>query len=386
MKLLLVKAMREEHLYTGVVNSLARALSEIGHEAIITDQAPHVDHTTNSAPAKYLAAELEAARYDAVISISSFYGAAAFDGGRSIFDVYGVKFVGWQFDHPIYAPQSLAPVLKNRYSIYSSRNHLRWADAMKLPGCGMTMLPGADAGDAPPKDYKSRDWPIFVVATYRGEPQRLWEQAEDSAGKRLLTGVIDELMGDRELSLIDAFNRTSANLGLGARLGDDPAFDAMIGDFLREPLTYLRNSDRLKITTAIVEAGLPVTLCGSGWETYFGQRKNVTYLEGLPFVDCLRSTSRRPLEPPTFSTSLSLRLRYVRADRQEARLSGPACGRARQRWRSCRQGWDDRAGRARDPTWGRSRSPTAPSSRRRDGPTARTHGDPPHPCAQPRPR
>jgi hypothetical protein len=284
MKLLLIKAMWETHLYTPFMRSLAGALSEIGHEVTISDQEPYVDRTNNSAPAKYLALELETTRYDAVISISSFFGAVDLGDGRSLFDALGVKFVGWQLDHPIYTPQSLARVVQNRYSIYSNRNHLRYAEALKLPGRGTTMLPGAALPEEAPKDFKSREWPLFIVATYRGEPQRLWEQTADSSGKRLLKGVIDELMGDREASLIDAFNRTSAKLRLGAEFGKDAEFDAMIGDFLREPLTYVRNLDRLRIIRALVEAGLPVTLCGTGWSSYFGQRKNVTYLENVEFT------------------------------------------------------------------------------------------------------
>jgi hypothetical protein len=283
MKILLIKAMGDGHPYSCFVLSLQRALSGLGHEALVSDQFVHV--VNGVAPADHLAAELQTARYDAVLSFSSFFGGVTLSNGMSLFDALGVKFVGWQLDHPIYAPHSLASALQGRYAIYANPNHLRYAQAVKLPGRGMTMLPGGEPPRAPTKDYRSREWPVFVAATWNGEPQRLWEQAEDSPGKRLLQGVVDRLLADREASLLDAFNDTAADLELGARLGDDAEFDAQMCGFLREPLTYVRNMDRINIIRSLVDAGLPVTICGAGWEAFLGERRNVTYLGEVKFED-----------------------------------------------------------------------------------------------------
>jgi hypothetical protein len=283
MRILLIKAMAEGHPYSRFVLSLQRALSELGHEAPISDQSVHV--VNGVAPANHLAAELQAGRYDAVLSFSSFFGGVTLNNGMSLFDALGVKFVGWQLDHPIYSPHSLASVLRGRYAIYSNPNHLRYAQAVKLPGRGMTMLPSGEPPRTPAKDYRSREWPVFVAATWNGEPQRLWEQLEDSSGKRLLQGVVDRLLADRDASLLDAFNDTSAKLALGARLGDDAGFDAQMSSFLREPLTYVRSMDRINIVRSLVDAGLPVTICGVGWEAFLGERRHVTYLAEVKFED-----------------------------------------------------------------------------------------------------
>ncbi|MDB5428807.1 MAG: hypothetical protein JWR47_3771 [Phenylobacterium sp.] len=283
MRILLIKAMAEGHPYSRFVLSLQGALSELGHQALVSDQSVHV--VNGVAPADHLAAELQAARYDAVLSFSSFFGGVTLSDGRSLFDALGVKFVGWQLDHPIYAPHSLASVLQGRYAIYSNPSHLRYAQAVKLPGQGMTMLPSGEPPRAATKDYRSREWPVFAAATWNGEPQRLWEQAEDSPGKRLLQGVVDRLLADREASLLDAFNDTAATLELGARLGDDAGFDAQMHNFLREPLTYVRNMDRISIIRSLVDAGLPVTICGAGWEAFLGERRHVTYLAEVKFED-----------------------------------------------------------------------------------------------------
>lgn len=281
MKILLVKAMPAGHVYNHFVHSLQQAFEALGHEAVLSDQSVHV--VNGAAPAQHLAAELQAGAYEAVLSFSSFFGGVTLQNGQSLFDALGVKFLGWQLDHPIYAPQSLTRALQNRYAVYSSYNHQRYAKAVKLPGKSMVMLPGGERPATPARDYQSRRWSVFVAATWNGHPQRLWEQLEDSPGKRLMVGVIERLLADREASVLDAFNDTSARLKLGARLGDDPAFDEQIRNFLCEPLTYVRNVDRIKVITAIVEAGLPVALCGSGWEAHLGERKNVTYIDRVPY-------------------------------------------------------------------------------------------------------
>jgi hypothetical protein len=283
MRFLLIKAMPEGHTYSHFVAALQRALSELGHEAVISDQSVHVEG--GAAPAGPLAAELQASRFDAALSFSSFFGGATLSNGVALFDALGVKFVGWQLDHPIYAPQSLVRTLQARYAIYSNPNHLRYAQAVKLPGRGMTMLPGAAPSLNPVKDYRARERSVFVAATWNGAPQRLWEQLDDSPGKRLMQGVVDRLLADREASVLDAFNETSAKLRLGARLGEDAGFDAQMRNFLCEPLTYVRNLDRINIVRALVDAGLPVTICGTGWEAFLGERKNVDYVGRVSFDD-----------------------------------------------------------------------------------------------------
>jgi hypothetical protein len=280
MKILIIKLMAGAHPYSQFARALHTAISELGHKSVILDEsAQAVDGVAPTAP---LVSELSGGGYDAVVSFNSFFGSVLLQDGRSLFDALDVKFVGWLLDHPIYAPPSLTRELQNRHSIYSNHNHLRFAQAVKLPGRGITMLPGG-AKPGTLRDYASREWPILVAGTYRGEPQRLWEELEDSPAKRLMTGVIDCLLADKEASLLEAFNETSSTLKLGARLGEDPAFDAQMQSFLREPLTYVRNIDRINIIRSLVDAGLPVAICGTGWSNIFGDRNNLTYIDSIEF-------------------------------------------------------------------------------------------------------
>ena len=281
MKILLIKALAESHLYSQFVHALHHALLELGHDAAVSDQSIQLNGAES---ARHLAVELQATRYDAVLSFSSFFGGVTYKG-VGLFDALGVKFAGWQLDHPVYAPQCLAPPLQNRCAIYSNRNHVRFVEALKLPGRATTLLPGAEPPGQPATAYAERKWPIFIAAAWKGLPQRYWEAWEDSSGKRLFTGVVDQLLADREASAIDVLNDTSAMLGIGCRLGEDPSFDDDICDLIGQALTYVRQIDRINVVRALVDARLPLVICGTGWRDLLGDRDHVTYLDRVPFKD-----------------------------------------------------------------------------------------------------
>jgi len=281
MRFLLVKTAPEEHVYSQFSNNLQTALQQVGHQANIAIQA--IGDPTG------LARELMSSKYDVVVSFSSVFGDAAIaETGKSMFDFLGVKFVGWQLDHPVYVHHALSQRMDNRRSIYPSHHHVRFSDAVKVRGKSLCLLPGGQALDEPPKAYKARQHDVFVAATWNGPPERVWEDLGDSPAKRLFSAIVDHLMADRAGSVLDAFNNAIRQLKMNVRLGEDPKFDEEIIKLLRGPLTYLRNSDRLNAIQQIVDAELPITICGSGWRDYLGDRKNVTFLETrVPFKDML---------------------------------------------------------------------------------------------------
>jgi Glycosyl transferases group 1 len=277
MRLLLVKALADHRPYSRFAHALDAALRELGHDPTISDQTAQVVNGVANADA--LARELETTRFDAVLSFSSFFGAVTLADGASLYDALGTRFVGWQLDHPVYAPQSLARILRNRDAVYANHNHLKFVEALRLPGRGISMLAGAEPSWAPVRDHASRTHPIFVAATFNGPAQALWEQSPDSSGKRLLQGIVTRLLADREASLLAAFNDTARALGFDAKLGADPDFDDQMIAFLREPLTYVRNLDRIGAIRALADAGFPLTVCGAGWRDFLGDRRNVTFLD-----------------------------------------------------------------------------------------------------------
>jgi hypothetical protein len=277
MKILLIKPLADSHPYARFVHALDEALHELGHEPTVSDQTANV--TDGAAINEPLARELQAGRFDAVLSFSSFFGAITLGNGTSLYDALGTRFVGWQLDHPIYAAQGLTRALRNRYAVYANHNHLKFVEALSLPGRGTCMLAGAELSERPVREHGSRKHAIFVAATFNGPPQAPWTQADDNLGKRLLDGVAARLLADRETSLLDAYNGAADALGLTAPLGADPAFDDQMIALLREPLTYVRNLDRTNSLRALADAGLPLTICGTGWRDFLGDRPNVVFLD-----------------------------------------------------------------------------------------------------------
>ena len=278
MRFLLINTAPVDHLYCQFANQLQEALRQIGQQADISTQT--IGQPTG------LARELMSSKYDVAISFSSVFGDAAIaETGSSLFDHLGVKFVGWQLDHPVYVHHALTQRMDGRHSIYPSHHHVRFSDAIKVHGKSLALLPGGQALEEPLKSYKSRQHDVFVAATWNGPPERVWETLGDSPAKRLFSAIVDQLMADREGSVLDAFNNATRQLKMNVRLGDDAKFDEEIVKLLRGPLTYLRNSDRLNTIQRIVEAGLPITICGGGWRGHLGERKNVTFLPRMPFKD-----------------------------------------------------------------------------------------------------
>jgi hypothetical protein len=279
-KILLLKTAPEERVYSRFVDALHGALLELGHEATISDQSVHAVGTL--IPPDHLLEELVARRPDAVVSFSSVFASLVLGDGRSLFDVLGVRFLSWLLDHPVYAPQSLRPELQGRYAVYSNADHQRFAEAAGVPGRAMSLLPGGEpVGDL--RDHRARPWSLFIAASWAGPPERFWDPADDSPATRLLVGVIDRLLADRRASLIDALDGACAALGIGPLLGRDPASDEQMRSFLAGALTYVRRLDRYALITALAEAGLPMTVCGSGWAERLGGRRNVTCIASAPF-------------------------------------------------------------------------------------------------------
>lgn len=283
MRLLLIKAMADGHPYSAFARSLQRALVELGHQAQISDLSEQL--AEGPAPIAQLMGDLRAAEADAVLSFSSFFAGLTLEDGRSLFDALGVKFVGWQLDHPIYAPQSLAGPPRERWTIYAHPSHLKYAQAVGAPGRGMAMLPGGDPPAVEPSPWRSRTWDVVVVATWNGEPAPPWQSFEDGAAKRLLREVLDRLLSAREPSVLEAFQDASAKAKLGLRLGQTADLDQTLRKFFCEALTYVRHRDRVEVVRALVDAGLQVAICGDGWGDHLGSRPNVTYLRSVSFSE-----------------------------------------------------------------------------------------------------
>ena len=280
MKVLIPKEMDEAHLYSVSAERLARGFRDIGVEAATLP--------LRADPAG-LAEAIFTWRPDAVISFSSFYGKVELEPGRPLFEFAGARFVGWQFDHPLYVSHLVSEVMAGRLALYPSPNHLRFLAEAGWGGEGRVMLPGAEPPTLAPKPYAQRSLGLLVAATWNGVPAPVWRELADSPGRSLLQQVAERLLADEDASVVDAFVEARRDLGL-----EGLALDASVGELLRLAFTYVRHLDRLRVVEALAASGLPMTLVGQGWEGHLGARANVTYRADIPFaaMDDLHAEAR----------------------------------------------------------------------------------------------
>ncbi len=268
MRTLILKTQADDHIYSAFSERLSAALRATG--------APS-ETFAFAADARTLAERLTRRDVDAVISFSSLFADLQV-GGASIYDVLDLKFLGWQLDHPLYVSHLIVDRVAGRRSIYPNANHLEFLREAKLAGRAHVLLPGADPPAAALKGHADRPIAVLVAATYNGEPARFWESIPPSPVRNLIVQVVERLAANREASVIDAFLKTRRALGLEGLLLDREMFE-----LLRVSFTYVRHMDRLRAVEALADAGLPLTVVGSGWEARLGVRPNVTVLPNEPF-------------------------------------------------------------------------------------------------------
>jgi len=275
MKFLLVQTTASDHLY-GVTNrAIAASLERLGHAAQILPAPANT-------PLHEIAQAIHANAPDFVFSLGSFLGGLVADSGASIFDILGARFIGWQFDHPLYTQHNLAAPMAGRMSVYANASHAAFAARLGVSGPSAVLLAGGVAHPGPIKTFEDRAIPILVVATYNGPARRPWETLAAGPERRLIETIADALMADPRASLTAACDLARRTFAL------TPDLEGQIAEPLRAVLTYVRHKDRMEAITALVDARLPVTLVGDGWAEHFGARANLAASGSVPFAEVHR--------------------------------------------------------------------------------------------------
>jgi hypothetical protein len=270
MNFLLVKTQADDHLYSVFIRTISKILVDSGHKA----GSIHVDAATTNYDVLKRIHEFEA---NVVISFSSFLGSVEADTNLSLYDAAGVQFIGWQFDHPIYSVHHLMNDMKNRWTLYPNKNHAAFLSKMGVRGRESIMLAGGRPMSEAVLDYNAREIPVLIAATWNGIPKRTWDELPEGLLKDLLDKIADHTLHDPEASLMTAFDKACAELGLSIDL------DASVVRILTSILTHVRHRDRLAAVEAIVDSGVPLTIVGAGWRGHFGDRPNVSYRPEVSF-------------------------------------------------------------------------------------------------------
>ncbi len=281
MNILIYEALSQHNVLTEMSERLASALAERG--AVIGWIA-----SDSARSAETVSQAIAAAQADWVIGFASYGADLRTLDGRSVYDVAGCGFVGWDVDHPAYQFGRFSAPIARRIQINASPSHARFAQLMGCRAGELPMLPGAAAAAAEPLAIEDRPIPAAIAMTWLGEPDIWWADAKGTFVYTLVEGVVGRLLADPQADLFEAYQAVLAEIGM------EPRFDASLSSILANIGLFVRRYDRLQVARTLVHLGLPCVICGSSWRERLGERPHITYLDNLEVsrLDQLYAQSR----------------------------------------------------------------------------------------------
>ncbi len=220
--------------------------------------------------------------YDAIIDINSKLPYLVMDDGSLFLNHVNGPFYNYILDHPLYHHPGLVFPLENYHALAIDHEHeetmrrhyphLRSVDY--LPMAGTKAL-----SDIP---FGSRRIPILFTGTYL-DKDPLEAQVEKLGGKtqELIHLLVENWKCNQE-SMETAIVRLVSDMGLDeeqmkACYHVDGIMELMNHVYLADKIC--RNRERNKVLSSIIDAGLPLTILGDGWErAEWIHRSNVTCL------------------------------------------------------------------------------------------------------------
>ena len=242
------------------VDQLARALAELGHDALVVDlTAPDANDALKASFAP---------RPDAVFAFGGV-GAEIQSNGVSLYDVLGCVYATLHVDNPVHHIGRLSARVGRHVAFFLDRSHLEFvrawpggaglaATAFLPPGANELAEP-ADLSDAA---FARRDIPLLFTGTYRGAPATPWRAQPEGAVKTIMEEVARRMAADARLPILKALDATLRQV-LNAPLTPD-----LLGKFapvLHQPQLYAEAFHRNALIEVLGEAGTPVCVYGLGW-------------------------------------------------------------------------------------------------------------------------
>jgi len=242
------------------VDQLARALAELGHDALVVDlTAPDANDALKASFAP---------RPDAVFAFGGV-GAEIQSNGVSLYDVLGCVYATLHVDNPVHHIGRLSARVGRHVAFFLDRSHLEFvrawpggaalaATALLPPGANELAEP-ADLSDAA---FARRDIPLLFTGTYRGAPATPWRAQPEGAVKTIMEEVARRMAADARLPILKALDATLRQV-LNAPLTPD-----LLGKFapvLHQPQLYAEAFHRNALIEVLGEAGTPVCVYGLGW-------------------------------------------------------------------------------------------------------------------------
>lgn len=203
------------------------------------------------------------------------------DGGY-LYDSFGVPIVDFIVDHPYIHHQALSAELRQLYVICLDRNHVSYITRCypHIAGVYRAFLTGRRAEYVPA--YEKRRYEILFSGSYDNEQKILEGVSQlDDVVAGVCYDVIQYLLDNPNQTEEFAFDRVLEKCGVEMNREEYAAFL----HFAMPSVDYFfRNYYRHVLIADLVEAGLPVTVCGRGWsELSCAANSNLTILPPVSF-------------------------------------------------------------------------------------------------------
>lgn len=202
--------------------------------------------------------------------------------GAYLYDLFEVPVVDFIVDHPYMHHKALSVKLRQLYVICLDDNHVSYIEKYypHIQGVYRAFLIGRRAEVVPP--YDNRRYEILFSGSYTDEQKILEgisQLGDVEAG--VCYDVIQYLLDCPYDTGESAFDKVFAKYGVKMNIEEYSAFL----HFAMPSVDYFfRNYYRHVLITDLVEAGLPVTVCGNGWrELSCAGNPHLTILPPVPF-------------------------------------------------------------------------------------------------------
>lgn len=207
--------------------------------------------------------------YDCIIDINSKLPYLIMDDGRPFLDSLKIPFFNYILDHPLYHAPGLGIPLKNYHAIAIDRYHQAFMQGQfeHLQSVTYLPMPGTKASKEIP--FEDRKNGLVFSGTYEMEDSILYDIRDKGQLTYDVSLDMISLMDDLDYRaesaldkvLIDRFS--SIEDGLQA-FGFDRYY--MLLNHLCRADKYVRFKRRRETIEALGQAGIPMTVFGSGWE------------------------------------------------------------------------------------------------------------------------
>lgn len=202
-------------------------------------------------------------------------------GEESVYDIVNIPYIAALVDHPHYHISRLNTKMNNLIVTCLDRSHLRFLSYYFEPNhmkVKAFLLPGGNIKEKLFDEdidtfLKDRNIPLLFTGTFRGVPQKTWNNIPITLEK-ILDDVCDYTLSKDYIPTEKAFDYVLKQRNL--EFGED--HEKRIRVYCLQTVgRYIEGYRRFKCIETLGNAGIPIEIYGNGWEALASKWKSLKY-------------------------------------------------------------------------------------------------------------